>query len=313
MRQIVRHALAMGGAALLFTACADQPVEPAEGEPQLSLIQPMCTIGCGETDPYPDMPGIFLGSGVTAFQCFEADHTDADFDGLSDFCEYQLAWAFRPELAYYQNDDMRMEPYWAAHGIGGDTVRIAYLLSYYVDAGTEHELCPLLQGLCDGHAGDSEYIALDVSYNTTWSHWIVRRALYSAHGDANVYESPRPYRYPQQLEYGEEEGGGYPVSYVAIGKHANYASESECDAGGTLGFDDCHPDRRMRIRGGQYYNIGSFDEPFHDCVESENPLYQGVLECYWDQTELDFTGWQDYQPSADPYYGFLEDLGFILN
>jgi hypothetical protein len=152
-----------------------------------------------------------------------------------------------------------------------------------VDGGTSYDLhpeCQFSQGLCDGHYGDSEWIFLDVSYDWEMQHWILRRAHYSTHTSVHTYNAgsggyPSLLVYPQSL-------GGYPRAVVSINKHANSASQSECEAGGYLGTDDCDPDTFARVQAGANLNLGSRGHQLLNCVASSNPLYSGNgnLECY---------------------------------
>lgn len=132
-------------------------------------ITPMCQLGCVEVDSYPTKPGVFLGSGVTPETCVNGGYTDADQDGLGDFCEEQLSYAFRPELYHSSADNVGREPYWVARVLDEDRVRIGYLLSYYRDEGCPAWVCHLPCPTCDpsaaGHNGDSEGIYLDLYYH----------------------------------------------------------------------------------------------------------------------------------------------------
>ncbi len=95
----------------------------------------MCQLGCMDVDPDPDSAGICLGSAVTEDLCFGGEQSDSDGDGLSTFCELAAAAAFAPELYFAYNDDVGREPRWAAMPVRSTEIRIAYLISYYVDNG----------------------------------------------------------------------------------------------------------------------------------------------------------------------------------
>jgi hypothetical protein len=199
--------------------------------------------------------------------------------------------AFAPELYYYGTDDVRREPRWAAR-LEDDRVRIVYLLSYYRDGGSTNGGCSETYHLqCEGHNGDSEHIALDVQYDSGSQHWLLKVALYSAHDGHNIYYplSGNPYAsvpYPSRL-------GGYPRAFVSIGKHANYASDGECDSGAIFNVDECESDTTARVSAGATLNVGSRAVRFIDCVTSSNiyhPNYgNNRAECYW--TERNFQGW----------------------
>jgi len=274
----------------------------------------MCKAGCQETDPFPNAPGVFLGSAATDETCFGTTQTDTDQDGLSDFCEYNLAAAFAPELWYASNDDIGREPHWVAAPVpGGEVFRIAYLISYYVDNGTTSGVCnnPYGNVKCRGHYGDSEWIALDVGYNEGTRHWVLRTARYSVHESVLTYTQGAG-EYPPGLTY-PSHPGAYPRSWVSFGKHANYGSQAECDSGGGANMDDCSlANSAARVSAGGNLNLGSrgTHTPAQDCMVSSNPVLAeyGYIECYW--TNRNFAGWSGSTPDTDPYSPKLADLGF---
>ncbi|HXF96112.1 MAG TPA: hypothetical protein VNI61_08405 [Gemmatimonadales bacterium] len=140
---------------LMLGACTEAP--SSLGPVPSAGVGPLCQLGCVETDPNPNAPGVFLGSGVSPDARFFGDHTDADRDRLSDFCEKNLALAFAPELFYWSADNVGREPYWVARGdIETEKVVIGYLLSYYRDEGSPSHACdfppPFYPPSCDGHS-----------------------------------------------------------------------------------------------------------------------------------------------------------------
>ena len=266
-----------------------------------------------ESDPYPDSAGVFLGSGVADDVCFNGSQTDNDQDGLSTFCETNLASAFAPELRYASFDDLSGEPHWVAQPFEDYKVRIGYLLSYYYDYGTTNPLCDNTIGddLCAGHYGDSEWIFLDVYYNESTKHWLLETARYSQHTTLNTY-SRGSHAYPTQLSY-PSHPGTYPRSWVSHGKHANNATQSECDAGGAFGFDSCSSNNvSLRVPAGGNLNLGSsaVHTSAQDCMISSNPIYaqSGRSECYW--TVRRFSGWTGNVPDSSPYRDKLSAMGF---
>lgn len=277
----------------------------------------MVAPGPGATDdPAPSAPGIFLGSDApgpgAAGGCFDHAQPDADRDGLSDGCEVALAAAFAPELAYNTSDSLGREERWAAIpwtvADGTQGVRLAYLLSYYIDLGTVGCTDGLVA--CGGHYGDSEAIWLDLAYDPASRHWVLDRAEYSEHADAAVVTRDSA-GYPTALEY-PVHAGGYPRAYVARQKHANYATEAMCDAG-QFGADECRSNATARVRAGGATagpgsNLGSRAVRLEDCVPSVNPVLAGRTECYW--TVRPFGGWQGREPTADPYAPKLAAHGF---
>jgi hypothetical protein len=261
----------------------------------------MCQLGCLDTDPAPDSVGIFISSSVTQDLCSEG--TDLDADGLSEFCEKQLAAAFAPQLYHWNLDDIRGEPHWAARwSSDGERVVVAYLLSMYVDQGATAPICtiplpwpfPNPPEECAGHNGDSETAILDLTYHTASQHWVLSHAKYSQHEWYGHYASdevgyPTVLTYPGRL-------GGYPRIYVAEGKHAGYATRNECNDGGYLQVDTCaQGNTATRVVAGNQLNIGSSAShtAAQDCMPSSNPGYEyygsGREECYW--TDRPFRGW----------------------
>ncbi len=287
----VRAALVATLAAL---ACGHEPTVPSPMG-AAGGIGPLCELGCVETDPNPSAPGVFLGSGVSPDVCISGGYTDADQDGLGDFCEKNLAFAFAPELYYWGFDNVRREPYWVARPlVESEQVLIGYLLSDYRDEGSSSYPCSLpgAPSSCHGHNGDSEAIFLTVYYNWSTQHWVLDHANYSQHGDYPTY-AKGPKGYPQMLYY-PEHAGSYPRAYVSQGKHANYASQTECNNGGTLDTDTCtEVNTAARVEFSTFWNLGSRTSPRLDCVASRNPDYEyygsGREECYW--TYRNFRGW----------------------
>ena len=295
----------------------------------------MCVEGCLDPDPDPSAPGIYLaGANMTAAGCHASGMPDADLDGLSDACEAQLTVAFSPLLSFYQYDQVDHEPRFFAHPLDFGRVRLGYLLGYYYDVGnltsvrTTCELgltIPILGDFfnwvagggvesCRGHLGDSEWIALDVRYETSSGHWVLQHARLSEHGTVRLIPGGTK-SYPTALSY-PEKAGGYPLIWVADGKHANYESNAACDAGGAAGSDNCFDSPRETHRvnvmasGG---NIGSWAVHLIDGVQSINPSHPAYLfgpgytrtEYYF--TPSDFYGWYPGTGlHADGYSSILE-------
>jgi hypothetical protein len=304
---------------MLLVGCVQdstmEPENPTSSSPYLTpSIGPLCQLGCIETDLNPNEPGVFLGSGVDDELCFNGSQTDNDDDGLSTFCEKNLAVAFAPELWYASNDELGREPKWVAQRLldGGEaSVRVMYLLSYYTDIGTTEPPCSV-SSPCYAHYGDSEWIALDLYYNEGTHHWVLDKAYYSAHDGMNVYGRIGNQEFPLQLTY-PSHPGAYPLSWVAFGKHANYASQSECDLGGAFGYDHCSlANTGARVDAGNNLNLGSrwIHSGAQNCWSSTNPVLKnnGVQECYW--TYRRFSGWSGLTPNASAYTDHLLAMGF---
>lgn len=271
--------------AIFLVACGDTraPLEPANSlsaglaSPD-GAVTPMCQLGCIDPDPTPTYPGVFLGSGVTPYQCFTPGvQTDGDQDGLSDFCEKNLANAFAPAMVYDNSDDIRGEPRWIAQRLG-DSVQVGYLFSYYNDLGAESTLqCkagfPLLDPFfdltsCNGHNGDSEQIYVVVLYDAETAHWVLKRARYYQHEGFTEFRTRFGKDYPILLEYATDWGsapGGKPRVWVSFQKHASYATQSDCNSGGTGFVDTCNNNQAQQV----FFisvarNIGS--QAVHDSV-----------------------------------------------
>lgn len=264
-------------------------------------LDPKCQLGCLDVDPNPDSAGIFISNSVNNDLCVEG--TDVDADGLSEFCEKQLAAAFAPQLYYWDIDDIRGEPHWLARWSNdGEQVVIGYLYSMYRDEGSTAFVCtvplpwpfPNPPIKCAGHNGDSEAAFLEVKYHPASSHWVLTRAMYSEHESYGVYESGLD-GYPSVLTY-PERLGGYPRVYLAEGKHAGYATRNECNEGGFWGVDTCvDVNTALRVVAGAQLNLGSraSHTTDQDCTASASTSYEyygsGRLECYW--TSQSFRGW----------------------
>jgi hypothetical protein len=229
-------------------------------------------------------------------------------------------------MSFSIGDDVNRETRWAAEWLNGDnvhkTVRIAYLHGYwmdYGDGGTSQNICEIVGTVpifwpfvtledCGGHAGDSEWVLLDVKYNDITKHWYVVNAVYSAHtwhvyfslraSDSSLYVSSvsdggGPYS-GNFVEYPDKRGG-YPKAYAADRKHANYPTVSYCNGpGGVGGSDNCDtPRTTVRLEVAQNGNIGSRSAPFMDCLVTQvgsHPAFGlGREECYW--TVKAFRGW----------------------
>lgn len=275
-------------------------------------------------------PGIFMGSAVSPTLCFSltgASINDVDHDGLADHCEDALAEAFRPELVYSPYDcNMGMEPYWAAKYFpvaeGVDRVRIAYLFAYYEDCGIPSQYalyCTIGEFMgtyltyggilddkyagifwtanepkCDGHFGDSEFVTIDLMYDTSTHHWRTVSMFFSAHWNTSGDKSRNVLA--SELEFPGPVPGGYPNVWVSAGKHANYPTRAVCENDGQIA-DYCDGNYlRMRIRASPQYNVGSAQKNLINtgtCVSGGTLIqYYPELyrtECFWGNSG--FNGW----------------------
>lgn len=324
------RAVFLAGVLFVSSSCSSPiPTEPEQPSMQFGRlggggIQPMCVEGCLDPDPAPSAPGIYIpGTAYSLEGCSEFGG-DVDYDGLSDECEHQLALTFAPLLSFVYGDDVRRDPKYAAQWHSAGVVRVAYLLSYWMDNGAPGApLCiPQFPG-CAGHAGDSESIVLDLSYHATSQHWRVIRAYLSVHGEQYVcMESgtslpcipPHPRFQAGTLQFpGHPQA--VPLVLVADGKHANYPTDSACDSGGHYGSDECDSPRYLDVvLVSQSNNIGSRSHPLIDGITTGNPSHpvyaNQYVEYYW--TSQPFRGW--FSPSipttSNAYSAILADCGF---
>jgi hypothetical protein len=299
----------------LMQSCSTERAGKLAG-PETALIGPLCQLGCVDPDPDPGAPGVFLGNEVTPESCFFPG--GADGDGLSDYCEKQLSLAFAPELYYWSADDVRREPYWVARRTPEGNIYIGYLPAYYRDTGSMAwgcKIAPWIHPSCGGHNGDAEAIFLLVGYNSETSHWVLNYAKLSQHEAYGEYFTPPGDSYPPILTY-PSHPGTYPRVWVSMGKHANYATREECNAGGPLGTDTCTGNNAAaRLEWSNWWNLGASAHPLRDCVASRNPGYEyytsGRLECFWSGSR--FRGWiPEYVGGldSDPYGPRLRSEGF---
>lgn len=288
-------------ALLAITAChhdsALSPHEPIIAVPNEPSNVGMCG-GGSEQDPSPGSPGIFLCAEMTIDYCTNGQSSDTDADGLADYCEDQLSYAFRPQLRYTEfYDDIRGEPYWVARHDSAGHVIVGYLFAMYRDLGSVQYGCTPPAKLRDEwgcHNGDSESAWLTLRYDPVTQHWVLYQAVYSAHKSWNVSAiEPAGYAgvaYPAAT-------GGYPLVWVSENKHANYFSEAGCNyANFTLGlsWDWCANNvDNVRLEWNAAWNIGSETHPYLNAVSSRDASYeyygQGGVECFW--TPIDFRGW----------------------
>lgn len=317
---------ALALAALLsasVSACIDS--QPVVG-PAPSVLVPLtwdCSVyDCGN-DPEPMADGIYVGDGINPKECGQTfQWSDTDGDGIADPCERELARAFAPMMRSHRFDDVRGESYWAVQfGSFRGEYRIAYLLGYYWDHGTEGWYCDTnVHGSCLPHVGDSEWVAVDIEYDANSKHWLMKGAYLSAHWgkpepfDRSDWVSYRSFEFPAKSR-------GYPLVWVSRSKHANYESASECEAGTDSCWHSSISDWRVEVVSNR--NIGSRlmrapnspgldEEPEVTCRYSvEDFAGNGAYECFWPLNEgYDFNGWQHSLDNVTAYGPQLKFLGF---
>lgn len=256
-----------------------------------------------------------------------ATGADSDKDRLSEECELAFARAFAPELIVARGDcnwdasvgEGRLggEYYFGVQKVGPDTVRIAYLPAYYRDCGWEGPKCEQSIIPCEGHSGDSEFIAIDILRENNG--WRTTRIFLSSHcfdkfdGYCRWYEGDDLDRFAwRNARYGA------PIVWVAEGKGAHYRSRSECDRG-HLFFDTCD---RNNLRwtfdiASHRQNIGSLTAPAGDregCLSASHvgwgskAVSPNAAECFWN-AESRFGGWQaPGNGNSTPYERYLREI-----
>lgn len=161
---------------------------------------------------------------------------------------------------------------------------------------------------CLPHVGDSEFVFVDLDYNSTTEHWYLDYMFTSAHWGTDG-ESSSGWQ-PYEVEYPAKDGW-YPRVFVARGKHANYAHRSDCNDGGWGGSDSCAEntdDDRLYV--GYYRNIGSYSHQFINGTSTTgNPFLYPGYEYFW--TQNTFCGWLgDGNCATGSYASVLSFIGF---
>ncbi|MBA3404704.1 MAG: hypothetical protein H0U13_08485 [Gemmatimonadaceae bacterium] len=237
-----------------------EPGEP-ECDPQTAILEcPDETGGSPGIAPGTYLPGSFNFAGCRPSGGVGDPSLDRDADGIVDQCEFEIADAFSPQLQFDSDDcDTGREPYWAANYQvspidGKPVIRVFYAISYYSDCGVPNIYCQY-NANCYGHAGDSEFVIVEVSANGT--RWILRRATLSAHWNSDGTDDGVTYA-AQDLEFGTDATFSKPVMWVAEGKHANYRSRATCEGGAFFNLDRCDtPGIRLELDVLQNANLGN--------------------------------------------------------
>lgn len=274
--------------------------------------------------PSPEHAGIVIAGGT----CREVS-PDFDLDDLADTCEYALATAFAPVLMIHHT---RCTPpparesgripggYFHAAQPVHDVVRLVYLPAYYRDCGWSSPWCVVMS--CEGHAGDSELIAVDIQRLTSGA-WATMSVFLSAHcfgtssRDCRWYEGPAL----DQFEWSNNIERGAPIVWVSDARNANYPSLAACERGHG-GMDACDRNAEAyRFPVSAARNIGSRGVPMHlpgqapGCVagafvEPADRLIVSptAVECFWSRS-APFGGWQGGSTGVTAYGRYLEYIG----
>ncbi|MEX1181709.1 MAG: hypothetical protein WEF86_00635 [Gemmatimonadota bacterium] len=279
------------------------------GRRNLALLLVLCTAPASGQAP------------VQVDACAVPDGVDRDHDGLSDECERELARAFAPHLVVRSGGcdwDESVSP----HRIGGgyrfavepygDAVRIAYLPAYFVDCGWSGWKCYLPGVDCSPHAGDSEFMLVEVRSASDARTWTAERLYLSAHCFGRSGSRCRWYDAGELAEFQWIDGA--PIIWVAEGRHANYPSERACDEG-HHSIDTCdRHDARFRFPvDGHTQNIGSSAHPTPStgCITGRmtgsSRAVPDAVECMW-SVGASFGGWQAVDDGATGYWRYLYEV-----
>jgi hypothetical protein len=247
-------------------------------------------------------PGPGYDIGVTHYQCITDLSDDWDSDGLNDKCENALALAFDPRIRVHINngEDSSREPVYAVmKNSSGASVRIAYLLAYHRDVGSDYDFTPFDPPVgWAPHSGDSEFIIANVV--ESGGAWLLQSIYTSAHwGAGKVCKLWIPGCYTTDysvwtgyanLSYADNDRGR-PKIWSSWGKHANYVSFDACN---DHPFDSCYFTdtwtEDLLVYKGSERNIGSSSHPLIDCTGSKSTYYPGI-ECFWSDADDVFDGW----------------------
>jgi hypothetical protein len=255
------------------------------------------------SDPSPGSPGLWLGSTVVPATCFN-DLTrtivDADHDWLDDNCELELARGFAPTWGMSDAEACPGgEPLWAAKYFSTfGIVRIVYMPANYKDCG------PL------GHNGDSEFVIVEVKFNTVTQHWEFQREFLSAHlGD--IWPGIDRSEWVSNAEF-TRRPLSHPRVAVSIDKHSNFGSDAKClnafavEVGGEAGCGIMIGSFRFPVDA--HRNVGSrFQDLLGGCIGSIGSFAgNGFAECFYSSNK-NFAGWQSSSGGATAYQTLLND------
>lgn len=186
-------------------------------------------------------------------------------------------------------------------------------LDAFFDCGWSGVKCRLPWVDCSPHAGDSEFIAVDVSPSD--GGWIAEAVFLSAHCFGRSNGDCRWYRGDELARFTWADGA--PVVWVSEGRHANYPSRAACDRGHRA-IDTCDRNaRRNRFRVREGHDIGSEARPGIESggrrgcvvgadVGSDAEVARDAVECLW--SDQPFRGWQRAGDGATPYLRYLKEV-----
>lgn len=250
-------------------------------------------------DIAPWAPGVWLAN-TNPEVCYRGianyDQTDNDLDFLDDGCELRLAEAFAPELRIHWLDQCQpRQPYWAAtYFAGPQVVRLAYMPAWRKDCGWKG---------WGEHFGDSEFIMVEVKFNSTTRHWEMVRMFLSAHDGGNNHSSEWV-SWTNTIFPGVSRG--HPAVYVSLNKHANYRSEAACE--GFWKTEACDGGMPQRFAVWPNRNVGSSRVDFFPNGTHLQGYISARPEYFYKRH--DFAGWHGAFPASTPYYDYLMSSRF---
>lgn len=250
-------------------------------------------------------------------ECAEQSSVDADSDRLADDCEFALAATFAPFMTIrsggcnWDSAQSRLAGgyFYAVQPIDS-VVRIAYMPAYFRDCGWKGLKCWIPGVDCSPHDGDSEFVVVELREPHPAS-FVVSGIFLSAHCFGRSGKDCRWYRSEDLQPFRWR--GASPVIWVSEGRHANYPTSHECDAG-HHSLDTCdNHDTEYPFPVRREGNIGSRTaSPWpHGCIPggalSTARADLAIAECFW-RPEARFGGWQKNARGVTGYYRYLDEI-----
>jgi hypothetical protein len=239
---------------------------------------------------------------------------DSDEDGVTDFCEQEVASAFGPLMnqrteEFFGESMLLGEYYHGVNKIAGvsQTLRLVFIPAYFMDQGTR------ILGVAvePPKPGDGEFFVIDVRFSDVSGRWYTVGAFMSQHGEWPSYN-------PTQLEYQNNVFQGTPLVYVANWTQAHYPTDRNCDQGGDwegtdLGnTDECDGNRILvKYPVDPAFNFGSYDKPLgRQKARRPHPSQRFDPEATESMWTWDFCGWQGCL-SLGGFADVLKTYGFF--